>query len=423
MKDTELQELFSLRNEYRSLRYDLRNIQVLLEDLGHPQRAFRSVLVAGTNGKGSVARWLSGMLPDAGLYTSPHLEHLNERISVGSLRISDGQLAVLADEVRRASERSAPRLLYPPTFFERVTAMAFCFFRDRIRYAVLEVGLGGRLDATNAVRQDVSVITNIGLDHQEYLGATLGEIAFEKAGIIKQHEPVVVGPRCDYAVIRKRAGGRLIEALLPVTEVRERGDGFFEFDMETPVRRYQSVRPSLAGRHQIENAVVAIRAAECLEQAGWPIDAPSIATSIDTAFWPGRLEWVDCDPPVLLDGAHNPDAARALADYLGSYRPRGVVMVFGAMTGKNCRAMLETLAPHASTLILTRPVNDRAVSPADLAHLVPGALVTGSVGEALALARVRRRSGEAILVTGSLFLVGEARALLAPEGARQFPGP
>lgn len=413
MKDTELQELYSLRNEYRSLKYDLRNIELLCEELGNPQRSFRSVLVAGTNGKGSVAQWLCGMVPDAGLYTSPHLEQLNERISIGFRQISDRDLRFAADEVRSASDRCASHLLYPLTYFERVTAMAFCYFRNRVSHVVLEVGLGGRLDATNVVSQDVSVITSIGLDHQEHLGATHEEIAFEKAGIIKQCEPVVTGPRCDFAAIRKKAGNRLIETRTEGIPVRELGDGYFDFDLTTAVREYRGVRPSLAGRHQVENAAVAINAAECMERLGWPVSGSSIVRSLETSFWPGRLERISVDPPILIDGAHNPDAAQALARHLGQYHSQGVSLIFGAMSGKDCRGMLEVLRPHCSTLILTKPSNDRAIHPSELSYLAPTAPVTESLGDALNLALRGRLSGETIVIAGTLYLVGEARALLA----------
>lgn len=413
MKDAELQELFSLRNEYRSLRYDLANIRVLCSELSDPQRTFRSVLVAGTNGKGSVAQWLAGMVEGAGLYTSPHLEQLNERIAIGGTAITDADLQTVADQVRAAAERARVRLLYPPTYFERVTAMAFCHFRNRVRHVVLEVGLGGRLDATNLVSQDVSVITNIGMDHQEHLGATPGEIAFEKAGIVKEKEPVVVGPGCHYPAILERAGDRLLEPGAAGLRVLETGDGGFEFDLETPVRSYRGIRPSLAGRHQVDNAVVAIRAGECLEAAGWPVDEDSIVESIRQSFWPGRLERIRGELPLLLDGAHNPDAARALARYLAVCHPDGVCMIFGAMSGKDCLGMLDALVPCATRVILTQPDNDRAVTPAELAPLVPDAELAATLAEALTLAERVRRKGETILVAGSLFLVGEARALVS----------
>ena len=205
MTPTEIAHLFSLTNEYRSIKYDLRNVQMLLERLGNPHHSFRSVLIAGTNGKGSVAAMLSAMMPDAGLYTSPHLQRLNERFRIGSKEISDTDLASVYAEVAAAA-KDVTNFLYPPTYFEMTTAMAFTYFRERVKFAILEVGMGGRLDATNVVKQDVSVITSIGLDHQQFLGNTLEQIAAEKAGIIKSSEPVVIGPDAEFDVIREHAG-------------------------------------------------------------------------------------------------------------------------------------------------------------------------------------------------------------------------
>lgn len=415
MDDAELRDLYSLRNEYRSLRYDLGNIQWLCEELGHPERAFRSTLIAGTNGKGSVAWWLAGMVPGSGLYVSPHLERLNERISIGGSQIEDDDLRSLMGEVDNAVQRSKARFLYPPTYFERVTAIAFCYFSNRTPYVVLEVGLGGRLDATNVVTQDVSVITSIGRDHQEHLGPTLGHIAYEKAGIIKQHEPVLVGKCCDYEVISARAGNRLIRTSTPEPQVTDLGGGFYEFDLQTDVRSYAGVRPGLAGRHQLDNAVLSIRAAEALERAGWPVSESAIVASLARGEWPGRLEQVPGDPPVILDGAHNPDAAIEVARYLSTAYPHGVCLIFGVMKAKDYGPMIDCLLPHASTVIFTQARNSRSVSARDLLPMAPGALVAGTVQEALVLARHHRRGSEPVLVTGSLFLVGEARALLLKE--------
>ena len=207
MTPEDLTYLYSQTNEYRSIKYDLRNMQALAAALGNPQQTFGCVLIAGTNGKGSVARLLSAMMPEAGLYTSPHLARLNERIRIGENEISDEDLKNVFGEVK-STAASAKDLLYPPTYFEIVTAMAFVHFRDRVKFAVLEVGLGGRLDATNIVNQDVSVITSIGFDHQEYLGSSIEAIAAEKAGIIKGSEPVIIGPAADLPPIRDKAGSR-----------------------------------------------------------------------------------------------------------------------------------------------------------------------------------------------------------------------
>jgi len=397
--------LFSLNNEFRSIRYDLRNMRVLTAALDNPQDAFECVLIAGTNGKGSVARMLSGMMPGSGLYTSPHLVRLNERIRIDDTEISDEDLKTVFEAVKAAAS-DAHGLLYPPSYFEMVTAMAFTYFRDRIRFAVLEVGLGGRLDATNVVHQKASVITTIGLDHQKFLGNTLEEIAAEKAGIIKVGEPVVVGPDVDYEVVRDRAGNALIHTGNVPRSARPIGNGFFELDVITPVREYKGLKPGLAGRHQIENAITAIRAAECLE-----ISADQIKAGVETARWPGRLERFEGDPAFVLDGAHNPHAARALAAFLREFVPEGVWMIFGAMMDKNHDEMLWVLAGHVRHWIFTKPQNVRAADPYELASRFPASAITANVSGAIEQVR-NHAAGETVVICGSLYLVGEARAIL-----------
>ena len=398
MSPDDLAYLFSLTNEYRSIRYDLRNMAALASALGNPQKAFRSVLIAGTNGKGSVARLLSAMMPEAALYTSPHLTRLNERIRIGEKEISDGDLKDVFDHVKAATA-TAKELLYPPTYFEIVTAMAFLYFRDRVKFAVLEVGLGGRLDATNIVRQEVSVITSIGLDHQEYLGTTIEAIAAEKAGIIKDDEPVVIGPAADLPAIREKAGARLVRAADLKQEVRSLGDGYFELD----IGRYRNLRPRLAGRHQVENVTIAVRAAECLGLA-----EDDIIRGVNTATWPGRLERIG---HFLLDGAHNVAAAKALARFLEEFYPH-VWIIFGAMADKQFEEMIAILEPHASQFIFTKPNSTRAKDPADLQELVPGSRIEPSVTDAIHFARAHAPAGSPVLICGSLYLIGEARAVL-----------
>ncbi|OLE88966.1 MAG: hypothetical protein AUG08_06120 [Acidobacteria bacterium 13_1_20CM_2_55_15] len=379
----DLAYLYSVSNEYRSIRYDLRNMQALAAALGDPQRAFRSILIAGTNGKGSVAKLLSSMMPEAGLYTSPHLVRLNERISIGGREISDDELNEVFTAVKDAAS-TAKELLYTPTYFELVTAMAFLYFRDRVKFVVLEVGLGGRLDATNIVTQDVSVITSIGLDHQQFLGTTIEAIAAEKAGIIKSTEPVIIGPSADLPVIRERAGNRLMRG--------------------ADLRRYPELRPQLLGRHQLENIAVAIRAAECLG-----ISEENIVLGVNTTTWPGRLERFG---RFLLDGAHNVAAAGALAAFLGEFHPEGVWVIFGAMADKQFEEMIGILRPHARQFIFTRPKSSRAKHPAELQRLVEGSHAEETVAGAIRYARVNAPEGVTILICGSLYLVGEARPML-----------
>jgi dihydrofolate synthase / folylpolyglutamate synthase len=360
-------------------------MRALAAFLGNPHDAFKCVLIAGTNGKGSVASLLSSMMPEAGLYTSPHLVRLNERIRIGQREISDDDLKAVFEEVKRAA-LSAKDLLYPPTYFEMVTAMAFLYFRDRVKFAILEVGLGGRLDATNIVEQDVSVITSIGMDHQEFLGNTLEEIASEKAGVIKDTEPVVIGPTADVPVIRKRAGERLIVA----------GD--------SDLAKYPELKPRLLGRHQLQNVAVAVRAAECLD-----IPEADIIRGVNTATWPGRLERIG---RFLLDGAHNVQAANALAAFLKESYPAKVWIIFAAMADKPYEEMIAILKPHAQQFIFTRPQSSRAKDPAELQRIVSGSQALPTAEEAIQYARSNAPSDATILICGSLYLVGEARSLI-----------
>jgi dihydrofolate synthase / folylpolyglutamate synthase len=406
MTPEDLSYLYSLTNEFRSIRYDLRNMQVLAKALGNPQDSFNSVLIAGTNGKGSVAAMLSTMIPAAGLYTSPHLVRLNERIRIGAIEISDADLKSVYEEAKQAAETSTD-LLYRPTYFELVTAMAFLYFRGRIDFAVLEVGLGGRLDATNIVRQSVSVITSIGFDHQQFLGNTLDEIAGEKAGIIKGHEPVVVGRDVDYAVVRERAGRNLIATAGVPHRMRHLGKGQFECDVQTPVRTYFSLRPKLAGRHQVENAVIAIRAAECLD-----LDADRIRYGVENAVWPGRLERFDGQPAFLLDGAHNVHAVRALGTFLAEFLSNGVWMIFGAMADKQYPEMIDLLVPRVRQWIFTRPQSPRAKDPAEMSRLIPGSVVCDDIRASIAYARQHAPQGTTVVICGTLYLVGEARSCM-----------
>ncbi len=384
----DLSYLYALTNEYRSIRYDLGNMRALAAALGNPQETFDSVLIAGTNGKGSVASLLSSMMPRAGLYTSPHLVRLNERIRIGEREISDEDLKEVFETVKQAAS-TAKDLLYPPTYFELVTAMAFLYFRDRVKFAILEVGLGGRLDATNIVKQRVSVITSIGIDHQKFLGDTLEEIATEKAGIIKDSEPVIVGPTADLPVIREKAGVRLIVA------------------SEVDLQNYPDLHPRLLGRHQKQNIAVAIKAAECLD-----IPRTDIIRGVNSAKWPGRLERIG---RFLLDGAHNVQAAAALAAFLKAVHPEGVWIIFGAMADKQYEEMISILRPHARQFIFTAAQTGRAQDPFHLQHLIPGSHAAANVREAIQYASSQAPQKATILICGSLYLIGEARNLTIRE--------
>ncbi len=357
-------------------------MRALAAALGNPQDAFRSILIAGTNGKGSVAKLLSSMMPEAGLFTSPHLVRLNERIRIGDRDISDTDLNEALSTVKHACS-TAKGLLYPPTYFEMVTAMAFLYFRDRVTFAILEVGLGGRLDATNIVEQDVSVITSIGLDHQEFLGTTVEAIAAEKAGIIKSKEPVIVGPSADIPVIRHKAGNRLMRG--------------------ADLSRYPDLHPRLLGRHQLENIAVAIRAADCLG-----VPKASIVEGVNTTVWPGRL---DRRGRFLLDGAHNVAAANALSVFLRENHPEGVWIIFGVMADKEFEEMISVLKPHARQFVFTKAKSNRAKDPVELQKFVSGSHVEESITGAIEYAETNAPADATILICGSLYLIGEALSL------------
>ena len=349
---------------------------------------------------------LSAMMPEAGVYTSPHLQRLNERFRIGRAEISDGDLAAVYAEVAVAAG-DASGLLYPPTYFEITTAMAFTWFRNRVKFAILEVGMGGRLDATNVVHQDVSVITSIGLDHQAFLGNTVEQIAVEKAGIIKTSEPVVIGPEAEYDIVRQHAAGRLYGTKHLQREARPLGGGHFELDVTTPIRQYRGLRPSLAGRHQLDNVVVAIRAAECLK-----LSREQIIQGVNSAVWPGRLETIPGQPSFLLDGSHNDMAMKALCSALAEFYPRGVFLIFGCMADKDYKGMLKHLQPHVRDTVFTKVAGSRSQDPGELQAHWPGSRVAATPREAIELMRSECGPDDTVLICGSLYLIGEARAVL-----------
>ena len=379
-------------------------MRALVAELGHPERAFRSIHVAGTNGKGSVVAMVDAALAAAGhrsaRYTSPHLVDLSERFVVLGQPIGRAPLESAAADLRDAVERllSSGRLQTPPTFFEATTVIAFELFRRAgIDVAVCEVGLGGRLDATNVIEPTVTAITMIGLDHQQYLGHTLADIAREKAGIIKQGVPVVIG----------RLGA---EAVQVVEEVAAR--------LEAPIVRadadalapYAPLRIALRGAHQVANAAVAVRVLEQLDRQGVSVSAAATRMGLEQVAWPGRLEVrrLPDGREVLLDAAHNADGAVALRDYLASSAPRP--MVFAAMRDKDATTMIETLAPVVSAFVMTRASNARSSDPTTLAELArrvnPTLTIVVEPTAGSAIAHAWRLSRE-IVAAGSIFLLGD----------------
>ena len=394
------------------MKFGLENISRLCEHLDHPERAFASVIVAGTNGKGSVTAMIHHGLVAAGhraaRYTSPHLERFEERYVIGQDEVASRELEGAAREVRHAVDAllHASRLAAPPTFFECATAMAFVLFREaRVEVAVLEVGLGGRLDATNVVTPVAAAITSIDFDHQAQLGSTLAAIAAEKAGVIKPGIPVVCGdlPAPAEAVVRSRCA-ELEARYLPASacgRARAIADG-------TPL--------ALAGAHQRGNARVAACVLQQLDANGISAPPAAIEAAIRDVRWPGRLELVRSGvDEILLDAAHNPAGARALAAHLRESGWTPAILVFGAMADKDVQGMLDALAPACASIVCTEPAGARAMRAAAVASLAAAATSDWRVqiepdpARALALAR---RAARRVVVAGSIFLTGPLRGIL-----------
>ena len=424
-----------------SHKFDLEHMRVLLGALNHPEKRFPSVLIAGTNGKGSTAATLASILQASklrtGLYTSPHLLRINERIRINGEEINDDDFALLHDVVDRTAERlvGEGELPWHPSFFEMLTAIAFEHFAQRrVEIAVLEVGMGGRLDATNVVEPLVSVISDIALDHQMFLGNTLAEIAREKAGIIRRDGVVVTLPQTPQAndVIGNTVlelGARAVSAVPYVPPVSPASAQYVDSgNVSThPVAKYPlqvmgeeiQVETPLVGRHQLRNIALAIAAAEELSHHGFPVTATTIADGIKATRWPGRYHVIPGTPEYVLDVAHNPAGAWALRSTLSAaYEGRPLTFIFGAMRDKALGEMAEILFPLADHVILTRADNPRSATPQEIraAARTPSEMQDAPDVEA-ALARARDLAGRSgvIVITGSIYLVGEAMRRLGPR--------
>lgn len=398
--------------------------------LNHPERACPAILVAGTNGKGSTATVVATILQAAGhrvgLYTSPHLVDFPERIRVNGTPIPWARVTVLTEMLRARWEEeshSAPRE-ERPTFFEFTTAQALQYFAEEsVGIAVLEVGLGGRYDATNVVTPIVSAITTLDYDHESLLGPTLSRIAAEKAGIIRPGVPVVSAAQPPEAAavledVCKQRGAPLVSL---GREVHVRGECPSNFTYLGQSLRLNALMCPLAGRHQLHNLGVALGVLEQLRKpscGAWRISEHAIRLGLKGVQVVGRLEVLETDPCVLLDGAHNPGAAKALAAYLQEVRPTygHIILVIGIMRDKQISAILHHLAARVDEIILTRADSPRAADPSDLARAMPawtGQLYqTQTVGEAVALARVRATARDLIVIAGSFYVAGEAKVIL-----------
>jgi dihydrofolate synthase/folylpolyglutamate synthase len=372
--------------------------------MGNPERAYSVIHVAGTNGKGSTSAMIEAGLRASGartgLFTSPHLQEPTERIRVDGIQVSREAFERAFTFVHETAGKLD--LDCHPTYFETVAAMGFWLFREmQVETAVIEVGLGGRLDATNVVAPALTVITPVDFDHEMYLGNTIEAIAAEKAGILKPGIPLILArQRADAAAVIEARAAKLG---VPVTHASD-----FEIrDLEIDARgsRFSGIVCPLAGEHQVDNAVTAALALRAL---GVSTDG------IADAAWPGRLEHVAPNPDILLDGAHNPAGARALARYLNRfYNHRPIRLIFGAMRDKAVGEVAEILFPLAADLIFTAPDSARAVQPESLIELAGRGRATPNVAAAIETARSNANEDDVIVITGSLFVVGEARALLS----------
>jgi dihydrofolate synthase/folylpolyglutamate synthase len=417
--------LLSLGNEVSAMKLGLANIRTLLDALGNPQNGYLKVQVAGTNGKGSVCAFLDAICIRAGIRTgltiSPHLISITERIRINGEDITEDGFARLATHVRKTSEGlvAAGELETVPTYFEHVTAIALLAFAEaRVELAILETGLGGRLDATTAAEAEIVALTRIDYDHQNILGNTLEKIAAEKAAIICRRSSVVIGEQQPAAmkVIRNRCSELGIEPKL-AERVRTICDGewaaFF-----TDRSEYNISRLGLIGRHQSENARIAIVLAEALQEQ-FLITEENVVTGLESARHPGRLEFRG---RFLFDGAHNIGGARALREYLDEFVDKSITLVFGTMRDKDVNEIGQILFPKAHWLILTEPRNSRALETRTIAKAIPNGVIndrvviTRTVSEALDKAVEISTSDNVILVTGSIYLVGEAQKILKENG-------
>ncbi len=407
--------MFGLRRF--GIKLGLSTIKNILDGLGNPQDKFKCIHIAGTNGKGSIASILASVLTASGyktgLYTSPHLVRFNERICINNIPISDGNVLAAYEAVKRTHFGSRE-----PTFFECTTAMAFFEFeRQHVDWAIIETGMGGRLDATNIIHPTVSIISNISIEHKSYLGHTIAEIAREKAGIIKEKTPAITGvkQKSAIAVLENIATDRLAPLYRLGRQFRVRRNKeqtFTYFGME---HTWHNLQIGLLGNFQVDNAAIALAACEILrrDQVVLPLDA--IRTGLLETNWPGRMEVVSKSPCIILDGAHNLSGARNLAVYLSDHLAGcKITLVAGMLDDKPYHAMLQHLLPICNRLILTRPKIDRAL-PTETLNVAARRMISDitcidDVGKAVEHAIQTTAQDEVICIAGSLYVVGEAKA-------------
>ncbi len=425
---------------YGTAAYDLSRMRRMLARLGDPQEGFQAIHIAGTKGKGSTAAFSEAILRAAGhrtgLFTSPHLHTFCERLRVDGRLIARDDLLALLEQCRPVFDQEPER-----TTFEVMTALAFLHFAQRqVAWAVIETGLGGRLDPTNVLHPAATAITSISYDHTEVLGRTLAQIASEKAGIIKARCPVVTTPQAEEAmtVIRAAcasAGAPLITVGPAGADADWQWSGPFaidargqSFDLQGPNgASFRNLRMPLLGAHQLANASAAVALTSQLAERGVALNPTAVAAGLHATRWPGRMEVIGQCPWIVVDGAHNADSARKLCEAIQAWFPRDRLgLVFGASADKDVRGMLEALLPGVHRCVVTASLHPRAATPTDLTALIsalqPRLPVTAAESVAQALQEMLAWAGpdDLILVTGSLFVVGAARAALAANGQGVF---
>jgi len=414
------------------IKFGLENVRTLLDAIGNPESKYPTILVAGTNGKGSVCAFLTRILTlhgfKTGLFTSPHLIRVEERFRIGNELISRESFTQLLSLLRQKIEEliNRKKLLAPITYFEILTCLAFLFFyRQNVRIAVLEVGMGGRFDATNVVKPILSVITTISAEHQKFLGESLSQIAFEKAGIIKTGVPVICGVRHKeaYEAIKKRADelkalfiGVFDEKGCFKKKKKEEFNYTFLYKFKSESHIYT---PSILGEHQGRNAAVAIAASQVISQRWNQLKKETIIQGIESTRWEGRMEILSKNPLFIVDGAHNEEGAQALRNYIEEFISTPIVLIFACMRDKKIESIADIIFPLAKKIICTRFSYFRAASPEDILNRAQKfssrIILAPDVTNAIELAFKNAPSNEVVISAGSLYLVGEIKKYFRPQ--------
>lgn len=405
----------------------LESTEELLRRLGDPQKQFKSIHVAGTNGKGSVTAMLTNILQTAGyktgMFVSPSLERFTERVQVNLKEITEFDVARLISKVRIVIDEMLSEGYDHPTEFEIVTALGFLYFAEnKVDYTVVEVGLGGRLDSTNVILPVLSIITSIGFDHMEVLGDTLGKIAFEKAGIIKKNIPTVLYPQENEALevieaVAKLKSSTLYRVNPQMISINKTKLGKQSFDYRFGNLEFKDIVINLSGRHQMLNAATVLTAVLALRKQNVNVTDNSIYEGLCSVFWPGRLELLSLRPDILLDGAHNLQGMNALCDTLKEYFcDRKKVLVIGILEDKEYEKMLQNICELFDTVVTTKPDSPRAISAEKLSIVAnkycENVLYNEDPKAAIAMARDLAGSEDLLVITGSLYLIGAVRHIL-----------